>query len=737
MTYTDADDFCLDGERLVSVGQDEYRPKRDVGTLVRVTTRDGLGPLVFQVFLKDGLIETYGFDSQSRTEETRWTQAFDGDPSNQTATTVRTGWGVAKRVDRFGNELDVTYVSPLNKLPATIKYTSNLNTGRSATKTVTFNYTDYADRTHHAPARFSAGVMSQNSQLLSSIVIAAPNPQTPSVVGTYKLVYEAPSVSGQQLFTRIQRCDGAGVCMEPTAFTWSPGSLSFRHVNSTIDDYHCAAASCGGADYGSAAGIEAASRFLVSADVNGDGRMDLLYRSTLAQGDGSSVINSTIRLRLAGTEGFGPAQETNFPLLAQDQYENGHYPIPVSFDIDGDGRSDIGLPHKFFPTEETQWTLFESTGGPTFARLPPGLSDAQLNDPTLNPESVTIGFEGSLIPVDLNGDGLTDLARQLGDVNNGCGDGIPSQLGIRMNTGGVLGAYQVVPSGAFWGPFPLGCAEGDKTLDTNELFSADIDGDGRTEIVLTSLVEQVINGVAEPEQIAVHAGSAGPSVIATNALPTAAQPLMLDFNGDGLIDFISGTQMFANTGNGFELFAVNLDPALAKGEAVDINGDGLDDVVVRNCSAAGGATPIVYLSGGAGDFHTATLSDIPTGLALNATNCPFRMMDIDGDGQKDIVQAEPNAATLQIYFRQDPKPDRMIGVTNGIGATVSVDYGNFDTQGSTCSYPNACSGRNVEIVTGYTVDNGTVVAGEPASTRYSMSYSGPRADAQGAGWLGL
>ena len=160
-------------------------------------------------------------------------------------------------------------------LPETISYTSNAVTGRSATKTITFRYGESPGRNI---VKLKSGVpVATGVSLLTSIEASAPDPVKPAIVTTYKLHYEAPSITGRSLLTRIQRCGRDGVCMQPTQFDWEPGSYDFRKVISDVDDSHRPDLVYDPPQY-----IRAMrSRFLVAADVNGDGRDDLVYRTFL------------------------------------------------------------------------------------------------------------------------------------------------------------------------------------------------------------------------------------------------------------------------------------------------------------------------------------------------------------------------------------------------------------------------------------------------------------------------
>jgi hypothetical protein len=174
----------------------------------------------------------------------------------------------------------------------------------------------------------------------------------------------------------------------------------------------------------------------------------------------------------------------------------------------------------------------------------------------------------------------------------------------------------------------------------------------------------------------------------------------------------------------------------------DLNGDGMDDVVVPGCSSStDGPDARADISRGDGTFSPVTLRTpggfIPTGLKIDKA-CPHALMDIDGDGQKDLVQPEVASDNLHIYFRDDPRPDRITSIQNGLKSTVSIEYSHYDgSVNDECSYPQACGARNVEIVASYSVDEGQVLPGQAVDTRYTMQYSGATADAQGGGWIGF
>ena len=760
VTFSDSDTFCVNGQELIAVGTDGFRTKRDDFTRYTITASDGLGPTTFKAERKDGFIDEFGVDSSSRGETIR------GLPGSQT--TVRYGWGLSRRTDRYGNEMDIDYLhtpdgrAPNIKTPIAIRYTSNPGTGRVATNTVTFKYQSIPFLS--VPSHFMAGaVMSFNDDLrVTSIQVSAPNPITASLVAAYNLTYSAPSITGRPLLTRVQRCDGAGVCVQPTTFSWDTGSYDFGGSDTQVDDFHDGNVTYDnitrGAEY-----AEAATRTLVVGDFNADGRDDLLYRTmvdpkTIGDNQVASIDPTALKGFITWTTGQVAHLATQFPNIhfpvqkinPSDIYgANNITPTPVVGDWNGDGFSDVILP--YYNQGFLRNDFYQSTGTSLAFQLLPSGPESDGNQ--------TLGFTTPIL-ADFDGDGLLDVARELTI-------GIQGVFGARMNTGGALGnTYAQLPNGlGVWSSYcaPTTC------INPAQLVTLDLDGDGRTEVVMSSTDMGGSYGI--------QAGAGGLTTVPAT-LPgkkTVVRPL--DFNGDRLTDFLAqkgdstdGTpnvvELWENTGNGF----VNLgtpsvvdsagnstslprsDFMLHSSFVADFNGDGLEDVLMMSCQLDGPpGPPILYLSKGTGSFVQLALSSIPSPVQISVQPsssqphplpvCPSAVMDVDGDGQKDILQSENGKKALRSYTRPVSRVDHLTHVRNGVESTVSIQYSNYSPPlTETCAYPYACNRRNVEIVSGYSLDNGVPEAGVTDPLRgihYTMTYSGVRVDARGAGLLGF
>src|SRR4029077_3279325 len=87
-----ADNFCLDGMRLVAVGGGDYRTDPDTVSRI-LSTKDASGVASWIVYRKDGLIDHYGESADSVLQ----------------ANGKRLTWSINKREDRDGNFVAYSY----------------------------------------------------------------------------------------------------------------------------------------------------------------------------------------------------------------------------------------------------------------------------------------------------------------------------------------------------------------------------------------------------------------------------------------------------------------------------------------------------------------------------------------------------------------------------------------------------------------------------------------------------
>jgi Ca2+-binding RTX toxin-like protein len=302
------------------------------------------------------------------------------------------------------------------------------------------------------------------------------------------------------------------------------------------------------------------------ADVNGDGRLDLLvtqnfnFDSSLsATGDVRVFLNQTapadtqdVTITLAPPPAITTPVTPSFTAPAQNPFAAigvGFYSAPAFADLDGDGLVDLVVGSGY----EGLHALRQTADG-SFA--------AFADDPVAG---LPVGFAATPVFADLDGDGDLDLA-----VGGGFGS--------------TLGAFERLDDGSF-----VAFAENPFTGLGNfaAIALADYDKDGRLELMAGSFGPGL--AVFERGADGVFAPTANP--FGALGAFTDVKPAFADLDGDGRLDLVAGTldgtvQIFRQMEDGsFAPFAV--DPLPGAGRSMqtapafgDIDGDGDLDLVV-------------------------------------------------------------------------------------------------------------------------------------------------------------
>jgi hypothetical protein len=236
-------------------------------------------------------------------------------------------------------------------------------------------------------------------------------------------------------------------------------------------------------------------------------------------------------------------------------------------------------------------------------------------DGTFTPVDGVVGGGNSLVPCDLNGDGKTDLPYNAFNVGVGLGNGD--------------GTFNYGPSfGQDWA-ISIAC------LDVNR--------DGRPDVAFISTDPSTNVGLVN-----VHRGNGDgtfehyPNTYAAGTTPRALA--VGDINNDGIADNVAidpGTNaVIGLLGKADGTFAA-AGPATiqANGTALtiaDFNGDGLPDVAVAHSTQK---TVPILLGNGDGTFQAPTIIELPRVPAQ------IFAVDMNGDGFIDLVTFYPNSTT--------------------------------------------------------------------------------------------
>lgn len=255
-------------------------------------------------------------------------------------------------------------------------------------------------------------------------------------------------------------------------------------------------------------------------------------------------------------------------------------------DLDGDGADE----------------LIAACGSPNAVLVWPGRADGLLSCATIHP----VDAAGHLWFVDFDEDGVEDLITSRGDTN---------EL-LRASEPGVFGGAELLkPSAVLPDPSYV-----------NEMLDIDIDGDGRTELLVVRSDENY-----QPLPIVGWTSAAGELLLLPEPFgPLAARHLSrADIDGDGLDDLVGahdqswwmrGSLAGLGPAQPFDGGADHGWPMLG-----DVDGDGLDDLVL------GSAPPRYKLGFGDGSF--GPLSGLPQYIGAE----PALVHDLDGDGKAEIV----------------------------------------------------------------------------------------------------
>lgn len=414
-------------------------------------------------------------------------------------------------------------------------------------------------------------------------------------------------------------------------------------------------------------------------DLNQDGRPDIL----LFYGEGGASASKVIPLGALINDGTGRfSLGTSQVLPAGVTTENAA--VVLVGDFNGDGRSDlfvgsIGLDvAPLFPGAQNLLLLATPTGGYTNATS----SLPQVSD-----------FTESAGMADIDGDGDLDIL-------------VMNVFGGTPKTGSLTNPYFLINDGAGHFsraddrlPTPISTRVGTEKFTSVSFL--DVNGDGKPDLFLGTHGDG-----AENSKILLNngAGRFSAEIPMPQALLTGQyninDTLVADLNGDGRLDLVlavavegytSGRiQILINEGGGQfsdRTSSSLVDPTMPRFpesiQAADVNGDGLPDLVVRS-----GTTRPVYLNDGQGHFVNLPQSY----LGLTFTNSRAGAADFNGDGRTDFfldkgglqafIMLQVLPAQSQFGTAQD---DALLGggladtLTSGAGADVLFGGDGNDT----------------------------------------------------------
>ena len=639
-----SDRFCLDGQRLVAIagsyGADgtEYRTQLETFSRIISHGQSGNGPAYFTVQTKDG-----------RTLE------LGGTPDARLLSSSSTvlSWSLNRVQDRLGNYYTVSYFQdPATGFtaPSVIQYTGN-----SAAGLVPYNQVvvEYEGRTY-AKEAFVGGerfAIFHRIRKISTYSDGVPS-------RSYAMAYDHDPISHEDRLLSVRACDGQGVCLPPTTFTWGVGGSGWQGFvpGQTFNNLSTAQGLWSNYHYP-----------IFVGDWNGDGLSDLARVQ----------LNGTLTCLNSAT-GFAACQ-TLQDFGQQSWPETNSKPMVLG-DWSGTGRTGFARSSGY----EIASYVANATGA-TFSQLPHlyDLSSQQgYNDQVRDP----------LFVGDWNGDGRSDLARgHLGShiftlaFDPSTGAGFQTQAITPLVVPDLYNYYPYVFTGDWNGDgiTDLGLTWEEKPVGANRILFYRGTGTG------FALMQDMPQPVLSPGD---ESFSSDTETILTG-----------DWNGDGLTDFgisgFSGIKFYRSTGTSlvfwYELPDLGRDQVSGSSgasigdypfETGDWNGDGRTDIARVTASAIR-----FYTAQATGFEFLTSLSDLSPaqGFSNNDTR-PLISGDWNGDGFTDIGRVSANGVVM--YVHAFSASTQIIAVTDGLGKRIEIEYGRLTdpglyTKGTAAAYP--------------------------------------------------
>jgi RHS repeat-associated protein len=230
ISFSSSDALALDGQRLISTGDNTYSPENDPYTKVQYNGTS------FTVTTQDGVVMEYGNTDKSKF-------IINGK-------TVPITWAINKVTDFNGNYIEFIYEGDVNKGKyrlSEINYTGNNNAGLMPYNSVKFSYALRQD----VNTLFIAGAESKQDLLLTSIKVFSEN----TLSKNYEFTY-----FNDGIYSKLNQISYSadGLEYNPTIINWGNTDYS-----STVSD--------AGAELGSLY-----NNSVYFGDFNGDGRNDIL-----------------------------------------------------------------------------------------------------------------------------------------------------------------------------------------------------------------------------------------------------------------------------------------------------------------------------------------------------------------------------------------------------------------------------------------------------------------------------
>lgn len=654
ITWTSADRFCLDGQRLVFVPAENpgknygdpntvYHTEIESYAVVTAVNGSAGNPEYFSVARKDGSLTYYGGSPDGAAAD-----AKQVNPANGQALI----WAQKKFQDSVGNPIWYVYTNDAaGQRISEVRYAYGAAAGPSGYNArLIFNYD-----LNRLDSEFNylAGMQVALGARLISVV----SENGGAAVRSYNLTYQSGqtySVGGNSIpvnlsrLVALQECAG-GYCLPATQFTWTDTA-------SQIDFGSGIATSLGAGARGRMAGD------IQPADVNGDGCIDLVWLEV-----DTNTGAGALRYAVSDCQGhFIPALFANGAAEYAIAVGNNSVQHKVA-DYNADGRMDV-----LFTMNGGNWQVFLST---------PQL-DGSWKLSTTAP--LDTGVARSSFFSDMNADGLADSVLDvqatvtIRPAIHDSSQGLASPHYYRYGTGQTLSMSPLASIVSF----------------------ADLNGDGINDLLRRK--NDCFGGVP-PGVPAVCVSTFYLNLVGDNdttpfAAPEVTPITLTDLNSDGLADLF-----YAKTQNGstqwFFKFntGLGMGPETAVGFGADIQYNGTNepasiDFVDYNLD---GHPDLIFYDKQASMVKVLLWNTVTKAFDAPRSLFPFSpfnqinkerhwFMDANGDGAPDFMTVNTTSAdniTVRLANGANQPRHTITRITNGLGAQTRIGYGSLITSG--------------------------------------------------------
>jgi RHS repeat-associated protein len=620
--YSPHDRFQLSGERLIVVKGiygapgTEYRTERESWARIVSYGELGGGPEWFEVTSRSGRKMLFGSDASARV-------AAVG------ADSIRL-WALCRVTDRSGNFYKVSYdldAANGSHCPLSIDYTGNDMTPLALipSRRVEFHYEDRPD-----PVRgYCGGHPFSQTRRLKAVATWV----SADLVRTYAFDYCETAVTHRSELETVTESDREGVSRPPLTLTRPAEQTSWLAEPAKLPPV--------------SKGPISENYTALHGDLTGDGRVDLILVWTT--GDAELLEYAVFLAQADG--GYAPPLFGATPCsLSGGQFG----PVPV--DINGNGLTDFIL-------------LYRQADALVYSTFVWATDKFLVSDPTsLEFPDLPSGFIPQLIPIDLTGDGKSDLFVPF--VNNN-----------------QMDYYVLISNGTKYID-----TEGAKSLSVpmesdyaSMIFAANVSG---------SPIQEIVYGYSGTTENQIYVLSFdGHSFLANSPLQVSCGVgddnylIPISATGGNLTDvaFIwqdatmrlslkvlvsDGTRIIEPMGSQPIIDLGQNAPAISP---VDLTGDGRTDFLLYSLDGSGKTVVTPYLAS-RGTFVAQPSVATDLDVQPSAITTP----DIRGIGRNDLLIATTDAQSGALLFHLFRSSAAGLGlvqrISNGTGGTISIEY---------------------------------------------------------------